>query len=98
MYTCATKLADDLLNQKLAGDPYTITQKKHIRGCSSWFCFGNEKIKHFPVTMEICSKTQLKANKMNKSQMAELQSLYSIFQHNDTFFFPPLIELCKSDK
>lgn len=37
--------------------------------------------------MEICSKTQLKANKMNKSQMAELQSLHSIFQHNDTFFF-----------
>jgi len=96
MYTCATKLAHDLFSQKLAGDPYPITQTKHIRGCSSLFYFGNEKIKHFPVTMEICSKTQLKTNKMNKTQMAELRSLYSIFQHDA--FFSPLTEPCKSDK
>lgn len=94
MYSCATKLACDLLNWKLAGDPYTITQTKHIRGCSSWFGFGNEKIKHFLVTTEICSIIQLKVKKMRETEMVEL---YSIFHHNDTLFYV-LVELCNSDK
>lgn len=95
MYSCATKLAHDLLNWKLAGDPYPITQTKHIRRCSSWFGFENEKIKH--VRMEICSITQLKVKKRRKTETIELRSLYSIFRHNYRLFYA-LVELCNSDK
>lgn len=66
MYTCAPKLTQDLLHQKLTSDPYPIIQTKHIRGYGSWFCFGNEKINHLPVSMEAHSKTQSKAYKINK--------------------------------
>lgn len=80
MYTCATKLADDILNQN------PITQMKHIRGCSSWFCFGNEKINHFIVAKQICTKTECKAKKRNKIQMNEEETVH-ILQDIDSFFF-----------
>lgn len=47
--------------------------------------------------MEICSITQLEVKKMRKTEMVELRSLYSIFQHDDTLFYA-LVELCNSDK
>lgn len=78
-------------------NPIPLPKQNTLGWCSSWFCFGNEKIEHFPITMEICSKIQLKTTKMSKTQMTELRNLYRIFQLNDTIC-NPLLELCKYDK